>query len=185
MTLARLCSVHRYIAFHNALVTSENVFGTRYDAVVDWSSVLVGGVIAIVAAIIGGVIGAWAALRVSKVDNAAADRRMREDRAAARHERANLEILILANRMVSDTMIVNINIRNNGLELREVKGDDIRRTQAIAHFASKATQTCFDDLMARWREWTSAADGTALGEARAKVREASDALTEQVSGETD
>ncbi len=42
MTLARLCSVHRYIAFHNALVSSENVFGTGYDAAVDWTPVLIG-----------------------------------------------------------------------------------------------------------------------------------------------
>ncbi len=136
--------------------------------------VAVGGGIGFISGIVATLLSNWNARRIS-----------REDRVAARHQMANLEILVLANRMVSDTMSVNIAMRGNGLEMHAVKDDDIRRTQAIAHFASGATQTRFDELMARWREWTSASDGTALGDARAKVREASDALAEHVTGETE
>src|ERR1022692_4291428 len=129
----------------------------------DWGAILVGGAIAIVASIIGGVIGAWAALRVSKDDNAAADACAREDRIAARHDSANLEILVFANRLFSDTLNVTMDTRRNGHEMHGVKPDDIRRAQAVSRRASNPVCERFDELMARWSEWTNAGDDAALG----------------------
>ncbi len=49
----------------------------------DWGTILVTGLVAILSAAVGGVIGAYGALKVSKVDNAATDARAAEERTAA------------------------------------------------------------------------------------------------------
>ena len=116
---------------------------------VDWATLLVGGGIGIVAAIIGGAMTAWAAFHVSTADNAAADKRIREDRAATRHEKANLEMLIFANRLFSDTMNVTMEMRANQQEVHWVKADDIRRAQAVSRLASKSVANGSTSL---WRD---------------------------------